>query len=130
MATEGTEQKTIKIDGIYLEAHPTASGLREKKESQPYDQRALLIGRAKNGLKAKLNIFTDNKGQGVAYEVSVMTVGQVSGYTGTAALPVRLRAAKWKIIDRSHGLVSRCVERQEDRSLHRKSEVSRQSYQI
>jgi hypothetical protein len=39
----------------------------------------------------------------VAYEVSVMTAGQVSGYTGAAALPGgSLCAAKWKIIDRSY----------------------------
>jgi hypothetical protein len=61
LSTEGTEKKTNKINGIELEAQRIASSLRVKKESKPYEQRGLLIGRTKSGLNTKLNTVTDNK---------------------------------------------------------------------
>jgi transposase len=62
----------------------------------PYDQRGRLIGRTKGGLNTKLHAVTDAKGRPLKF---FMTAGQVSDYTGAAALLGSLPAADWMIAD-------------------------------
>jgi transposase len=61
------------------------------------DQRNRLIGRTKGGLNTKLHAVTDAKGRPLRF---FMTAGQVSDYTGAAALLGSLPAAEWLIADR------------------------------
>lgn len=93
LASEGAEQKTIMIDAIYLKAHRTASILRRKRGC------GRLIGRTKRGLNTKLHAVTDAKGRPLRF---FMMAGQVSDYTGAAALLGSLPAAEWLIADRGY----------------------------
>ncbi|MCU9850108.1 IS5 family transposase [Defluviimonas sp. WL0024] len=94
LASEGAEQTTIMIDATYLKAHRTASSLRAKKGDG-----GRLIGRTKGGLNTKLHAVTDAKGRPLRF---FMTTGQVSDYTGAAALLGSLPAAEWLIADRGY----------------------------
>jgi len=58
-----------------------------------------LIGRTKGGLNTKLHAVTDAKGRPLRF---FMTAGQVSDYTGAAALLGSLPAAEWLIADRGY----------------------------
>ncbi len=63
---------------------------------RPNDQRGRLIGRTKGGLNTKLHAVTDAKGRPLK---CFMTAGQVSDYTGAAALLGSLPAAEWLLAD-------------------------------
>ena len=63
------------------------------------DQRGRLIGRTKGGLNTKLHAVTDAKGRPLKF---FLTAGQVSDYTGAAALLGSLPAAEWMIADRGY----------------------------
>jgi transposase len=65
----------------------------------PDDQRGRLIGRTKGGLNTKLHAVTDAKGRPLKF---FMTAGQVSDYSGAAALLASLPAAEWMIADRGY----------------------------
>ena len=58
-----------------------------------------LIGRTKGGLNTKLHAVTDAKGRPLRF---FMTAGQVSDYTGAAALLGSLPPADWLIADRGY----------------------------
>ena len=98
LASEGGEEKVVMIDATYLKAHRTASSLRAKKGGGD-DQRGRLIGRTKGGLNTKLHAVTDARGRPLRF---FMTAGQVSDYTGAAALLGSLPAAEWLIADRGY----------------------------
>ena len=83
LASEGTEQKTIMIDATYLKAHRTASSLRVKK----------------GGQNTKLHAVTDAKRCPLWF---FMTAGQVSDYTGAAALLSTLPPAKALLADKDY----------------------------
>jgi transposase len=53
-----------------------------------------LIRRTKGGLNTKLHAVTDAKGRPLKF---FMTAGQVSDYTGAAALLGNLPAAEWML---------------------------------
>ena len=78
LAAEGADPKTVMIDATYLKAHRTASSLRVKKGDL-----GRLIGRTKGGMNTKLHAVTDANGRPLSF---FMTAGQVSDYTGAAAL--------------------------------------------
>ena len=58
-----------------------------------------MIGRTKGGVNTKLHAVTDATGRPLRF---FMTVGQVSDYTGAAALLGSLPAAEWLIADRGY----------------------------
>jgi transposase len=58
-----------------------------------------LIGRTKGGLNTKLHAITDAKGRPLKFS---MTAGQVSDYTGAAALLRSLPTAQWMLADRGY----------------------------
>jgi IS5 family transposase len=91
-----TKPAAAQIDATYLKAHRTASSLRAKKGGAD-DKRGRLIGRTNGGLNTKLHAVTDAKGRRLRF---FMTAGQVSDYTGAAALLGSLPAAEWLIADR------------------------------
>jgi hypothetical protein len=95
LSAECTEQKTIMIDVTYPKAKRTASSLQAKKGG-PDNQCGRLIGRTKGGLNTKLHAVTDARGRPLKF---FMTAGQVSDYTGAAALLSSLPAAEWMIAD-------------------------------
>lgn len=78
LATGRAEPQTIMIDATYLKAHRTASSLRFKK-----------------GLHA----VTDQNGRPLDF---FMTAGQISDYTGAAALLDGLPPAEWMLADRGY----------------------------
>ncbi|SPZ48384.1 transposase IS5 family protein [Agrobacterium tumefaciens] len=82
---EAPECKTIMIDATYLQAHRTASGLWVKGGA------GHLIGRTKGGMNTKLHALTDASGRPISFFI---TAGQVSDYTGAAALLDELPKAK------------------------------------
>ncbi|WP_367717616.1 IS5 family transposase [Nitratireductor sp. GISD-1A_MAKvit] len=88
------ERKTIMIDATYLKAHRTASSLRGKKGGA-----GRLIGRTKGGMNTKLHAVTDTNGRPISFFI---TAGQVSDYTGAAALLDELPKAKWLLADRGY----------------------------
>ncbi|MFX0543905.1 IS5 family transposase [Roseovarius sp. S4756] len=94
LAAEAPEQATIMIDATYLKAHRTASSLRGKKGG-----RGRLIGRTKGGMNTKLHAITDTKGRPIRF---FMSAGQVSDYTGAAALLSCLPKAEWLLGDRGY----------------------------
>ena len=137
------------IDATYLKAHPLpgstcracARGARRRacgRKRRPGDKRGRLISRTKGGLKTKLRAVTAAKGRPLKF---FMTAGQVSDYTGAAALLGSPPAAEWMIAGRGYRagkrhrfertgegqLGLRCVERQGDTPLHPRPEVARQS---
>jgi len=89
-----TEPQTIMIDATYLKAHRTASSLRLKKGDP-----GRLIGRTKGGMNTKLHAITDQNGRPLSF---FMTAGQISDYTGAAALLDSLPAAQWMLVDRGY----------------------------
>ena len=74
-------------------------GQRQGEKGGPDDQRGRLIGRKKGGLNTKLHAVADAKGRPLRF---FMTAGQVSDYTGAAALLGSLPAAQWLIADRAY----------------------------
>ncbi|WP_144038974.1 IS5 family transposase [Gemmobacter megaterium] len=94
LAAEGSEQKTIMIDATYLKAHRTASSLRGEKGG-----RGRLIGRTKGGPNTKLHAVTDATGRPIRF---FMTTGEVSDYTGAAAMLSSLPTADWLLADRGY----------------------------
>ena len=58
-----------------------------------------MIGRTKGGLNTKLHAVTDARGRPLKF---FMTAGQVSDYTGAAALLGSLPAAEWMLADRGY----------------------------
>ena len=94
LASRGAERKTIMIDASYLKAHRPASSLREKRGGA-----GRLIGRTKGGMNTKLHAVTDARGRPISF---FMTVGQVSDYTGAAALLDGLPKADWLLGDRGY----------------------------
>jgi transposase len=94
LAAEGAEPTTIMIDATYLKGHRTASSLRLKKGG-----RGRLIGRTKGGMNTKLHTVTDARGRPIKF---FMTAGQISDYTGAAALLSSLPEADWLLADRGY----------------------------
>nr|WP_313454539.1 IS5 family transposase [Brevundimonas sp.] len=88
------ERRTVMIDATYLKAHRTASSLRVKKGGL-----GRLIGRTKGGMNTKLHAVTDANGRPISL---FMTAGQVSDYTGAAALLDSLPRAQWLLGDRGY----------------------------
>ncbi|MES3097480.1 IS5 family transposase [Sphingomonas aerolata] len=93
LAAASATPKTIMIDATYLKAHRTASSLRVKKGAL-----GGLIGRTKGGMNTQLHAVTDAEGRPLSF---FMTAGQVSDYTGAAALLDDLPPAQWMLGD--HG---------------------------
>ncbi|MBK6026969.1 MULTISPECIES: IS5 family transposase [Pseudomonadota] len=89
-----TERRTVMIDATYLKAHRTASSLAGKKGGL-----GRLIGRTKGGMNTKLHAVTDASGRPISL---FMTAGQVSDYTGAAALLDSLPPAQWLLGDRGY----------------------------
>jgi transposase len=83
LASDGDEERVIMIDATYLRARRTASSLRVKK----------------GGQNTKLHAVTDAKRCPLWF---FMTAGQVSDYTGAAALLSSLPGAEWLIADRGY----------------------------
>ncbi|HEY0959733.1 MAG TPA: IS5 family transposase [Novosphingobium sp.] len=94
LAAEGAEPATVMIDATYLKAHRTASSLRVKKGNL-----GRLIGRTKGGMNTKLHAITDANGRPLSFFI---TAGQISDYTGAAALLDDLPKAKWLLGDRGY----------------------------
>ncbi|AFN57073.1 transposase [Zymomonas mobilis] len=94
LAAGRAEPQTIMIDATYLKAHRTASSLRLKKGDP-----GRLIGRTKGGMNTKLHAVTDQNGRPLSF---FMTAGQISDYTGAAALLDSLPAAQWMLGDRGY----------------------------
>ena len=65
----------------------------------PDDQRGRLIGRTKGGMNTKLHAVTDAEGRPIRV---FMTAGEVSDYTGAAALLDSLPKAEWLLADRGY----------------------------
>ncbi|MGN5374403.1 IS5 family transposase [Sphingomonas hankookensis] len=93
LAAAGAEPKTVMIDATYLKAHRTAASLRLKRGL------GRLIGRTKGGLNTKLHALADANGRPLSF---FMTAGQVSDYTGAAALLGDLPRAQWLLGDRGY----------------------------
>lgn len=91
---QAPERKTIMIDATYLKAHRTASSLGVKKGGA-----GRLIGRTKGGMNTKLHAVSDANGRPISF---FMTAGQVSDYTGAAALLDTLPKAQWMLADRGY----------------------------
>ncbi len=81
------------IDATYLKASRTPSSLGVKRDLVP------LIGRTKGGMNPKLHAATDANGRPLSFFI---TAGQVSDYTGAAALLDDLPNAKWMLPDRGY----------------------------
>jgi transposase len=94
LAAESAQHKTVMIDATYLKAHRTASSLRVKKGGRGHQ-----IGRTKGGMNTKLHAVADAKGQPIGL---YMSAGQVSDYTGAAALLSSMPKADWLLADRGY----------------------------
>ncbi|MEP9403130.1 IS5 family transposase [Sphingomonas sp. VNH70] len=94
LAAVGAEPQTVMIDATYLKAHRTASSLRVKKGNL-----GRLIGRTKGGMNTKLHALADANGRPLSF---FMTAGQVSDYTGAAALLDDMPKAQWLLGDRGY----------------------------
>ncbi|WP_228391861.1 IS5 family transposase [Gluconobacter aidae] len=94
LAAGRAEPQTIMIDATYLKAHRTASSLRPKKGDP-----GRLIDRTKGGMNTKLHAVIDQNGRPLSF---FMTAGQISDYTGAAALLDSLPAAQWMLGDRGY----------------------------
>lgn len=97
-AAEAAVPKTVMIDATSLKAHRTATSLRAKKGGAD-NQQGRLIGRTKGALNSKLHAVTDADGRPIRF---FMTAGQVSDYTGAAAMLSSLPAAEWLLGDRGY----------------------------
>ena len=93
LAEQAPDNTTISIDATYLKAHRTASSLGLKRG------RGRLIGQTKGGMNTKLHAVTDDSGRPVRFFI---TAGQVSDYTGAAALMNALPEADWLLADRGY----------------------------
>jgi len=58
-----------------------------------------LIGRIKGGMNTGLHAVTDADGRPLSFFI---TAGQISDYTGAAALPDDLPKAQWMLADRGY----------------------------
>ena len=87
--------KTVMIDATYLRAHRTASSLRVNQMGGL----GRLIGRTKGGMNTKLHAASHANGRPLSF---FMTAGQVSDYTGAAALLDEMPKAQWLLGDRGH----------------------------
>ncbi|MCE6949721.1 IS5 family transposase [Cereibacter sphaeroides] len=85
LAAEQAEHKTIVIDATCLKALRTAPSLRVRGRGRQ-------IGRTKGGMNTKLHAVADAKGRPIGF---FMSAGQVSDYTGAAALLGSLPKADW-----------------------------------
>ncbi|WP_157063745.1 IS5 family transposase [Phaeobacter sp. 11ANDIMAR09] len=94
LSEQDPDNTTISIDATYLKAHRTASSLRLKKGGG-----GRLIGLTKGGMNTKLHAITDTIGRPVRLFI---TAGQVSDYTGAAALMNGLPKAEWLLADRGY----------------------------
>jgi transposase len=94
LAEQVPDNKAISIDATYLKAHRTASSLGLKKRG-----RGRLIGQTKGGMNTKLHAVTNTRGRPVRFFI---TAGQVSDYTGAAALMNGLPEADWSLADRGY----------------------------
>ena len=63
------------------------------------DKRGRLIGRTKGGMNTRLHAISDAEGRPIRF---FMTAGQVSDYTGAAALLGSLPKAQWLLADRGY----------------------------
>ena len=86
LAAASPEPKTIMIDATYLKAHRTATSLRSKKGGA-------------GGMNTKLHAVTDAQGRPIRF---FMSAGQVSDYTGAAAMLEGLPSAEWLLADRGY----------------------------
>ncbi|WP_294288266.1 IS5 family transposase [uncultured Sphingomonas sp.] len=91
LAAADAEPKTVMIDETYLKVHRTASSLRVKKRIS-----GRLIGCTKGGMNTKLHAVADANGRPLSF---FMTAGQVSDYTGAAALLDDMPKAQWLLGD-------------------------------
>lgn len=68
---------------------------------QPWGKKGsrALIGRTKGGINTKLHAATDANGRPLSFFI---TAGQISDYTGAAALLDDLPKAKWMLADRGY----------------------------
>ena len=85
------------IDASYLKAIRTATSLRSKRGAG--DKTGRLVGRTKGYMNTSLHAVTDADGRPIRF---FMTAGQVSGYTGTAALLGSLPKAERLLVDRGY----------------------------
>ncbi|WP_330447584.1 transposase (plasmid) [Paracoccus marcusii] len=92
LAAESAEHKTIMIDATYLKAHRTASSLCVKKGAH-----------ARSGGQRRHEHQTARRcrchGRPIGF---FMSAGQVSDYTGAAALLGSLPKAGWLLADRGY----------------------------
>ncbi|WP_317216142.1 transposase, partial [Gluconobacter sp. GP1] len=58
-----------------------------------------LLGRTKGGMNTKLHAITDQNGRSLSFFI---TAGQISDYTGPAALLDSLSTAQWMLGDRGY----------------------------
>ena len=93
LAAEAPDHKAISIDATYLKAHRTHRPAVKKRGC------GRLIGRTKSGMNTKLHAVTDTVGRPIQF---FMTAGQVSDYTGAAALVNSLPAADWLLGDKGY----------------------------
>ncbi|WP_425442609.1 IS5 family transposase [Sphingomonas adhaesiva] len=93
LETASAEPGTVMIDATYLKAHRTASSLGCKGGF------GRLIGRTKGAMNTKLHAVADANGRPLSF---FMTAGQVSDYTGPAALLDDLPKAQWLLGDRGY----------------------------
>ena len=105
LAAADADPKTVMIDATYLKAHRTASTAllptfrsRAIVGSEKGDL-GRLIGRTRGGMNTKLHAVTDANGRPLSF---FMTAGQVSDYTGAAALLDDLPKAQWLLGDRGY----------------------------
>jgi transposase len=82
--------KTVMIDATYLKAHRTASSLRVKRGPWAADRPH------QGGMNTKLHAVSDADGRPLSF---FMTAGQVSDYSGAAALLDVLSKAQWLLGD-------------------------------
>ncbi|MFC3314883.1 IS5 family transposase [Falsigemmobacter intermedius] len=94
LAEADADPSTLMIDATYLKAHRTASSLRPQKGG-----RERLIGRTKGGLNTKLHALTDRDGRPLRFFLSA---GQVSDYTGAAAMLSSFPEAEFLLADRGY----------------------------
>ena len=112
LAAEAVERKTVMIDATYLKAHRTASSLRAKMgaPATSADTRSGAVRGSgidpgdqfpEDGWAERpgLHAVTDAEGRPLSF---FMTAGQVSDYTGAAALLASLPAAEWLVADRAY----------------------------
>ncbi|MDV2968793.1 IS5 family transposase [Nitratireductor aquimarinus] len=90
---EAAEHKTIMIDAI-SQGPPHGFQPAGKKGGV-----GRLIGRTKGGMNTKLHAVSDANGRQISFFI---TAGQVSDYTGAAALLDELPRAKWLLADRGY----------------------------